>query len=288
MLETTHRHDRGGFTRLLAVLGVITTLVLAGSPPALGAVPENDTLESSAPIDVPVTLSADTSEATIDEIEQLFASDCGYETAEAGVWYSFSTQEPLLALAYAGEATDYAAGVVVIADYGEGEQWIESCGWDFVAWDGVTYHILVVDTETTGGALELVVEAEAVPPPPELGLTIDSIGAFDKDGSVTVTGTFTCAGEADFVGVGGEVRQQVGRFAVTGWFDLHEHGDEGAEAEAALTCDGSTQAWSAVVHGDTGLFKGGSATVNVFGYACGYFECGEIEVSEQIKLRRLR
>lgn len=59
------------------VLGLVVALVLVATPPAFADPPINDTMETATPLDIPATVSTDTSEATTDEIEQGYASECG-------------------------------------------------------------------------------------------------------------------------------------------------------------------------------------------------------------------
>ena len=282
---------RGHVARLLALLGLITALVWSGAVPARADPPDNDTIEGSISVDVPFWGEQDTSEATTDELDASLNEECGAPATEASVWYQITPEEDLGVEVFVGEST-YTAGVIVAADH-EGELHVETCGPEsvfFLASTGVNYQIMVFDDQPgggNGGDLIIHIEGEPVGPPPELDLTIDPIASFHKDGTAEVSGTLTCTGSADFIEVFGELEQQVGRFVISGFFGLFGFEEENGEGPE-LTCDGTTQEWSATVQDGNGLFKGGKATINVEAFACGFFECSDVSLSETVRLRRAR
>jgi hypothetical protein len=111
-----------------------------------------------------------------------------------------------------------------------------------------------------------------VPPQPrlQLDLTVDPKGTFVGKTGVVVSGTVTCNMPADvFVDV--FIQQRVGRLFIQG------------EAFADVQCDGTTP-WTALAQGFNGIFKGGSAQVDVF--ADGFTDTQEAfaEVVTTIKL----
>ena len=279
--------------RLLTVLGLLVAIVWTGALPAFAAPPDNDTIEGSQLIELPFFGEQDTSEATTDEVDSALNEQCGAPATEASVWYQFTAEEDLGVEVFVGES-DYTAGVIVAADTGEGLN-VETCGpfsVQFLAAAGVTYQLLIFDDQPgggNGGNLVLHVEGSPVGPPPEVNLTINPVGFFQKDGDALVSGTFTCTGEPEFIEMFGQLEQNVGRFTINGFFGLFGEGEIPEEnGEPALTCDGTTQEWTATVHAETGLFRGGKATVEAEVFACGFFDCSESIVSETIKLRRAR
>ena len=285
--------NRGGI-RLLAVLALLVTTVWTGALPALAAPPDNDTIEGSQPIELPFWGEQDTSEATTDEVDAALNADCGAPATDASVWFQFTPEEDLGVDVFVGES-DYSAGVIVAVDV-EGELQFDTCGpveVQFVAAAGITYHIMIFDDQEDGGGNggNLVVHVEGAPvvPPPEVDLTIDPVGFFQKDGDAVVSGTFTCTGEAEFIDMFGQLQQRVGRFSINGFFGLFGEEEPPEEnGEPVLTCDGTTQDWTATVDAENGLFRGGKATVEAEVFACGPFDCSESIVSETIKLRRAR
>jgi hypothetical protein len=72
----------------------------------------------------------------------------------------------------------------------------------------------------------------------------------------------------------GSVRQPVGRFEVIGFFST------------VVTCDDTTQAWTAQVVPDNGRFAGGRATVDATALACSPVTCVDHSVEQPIRLRR--
>jgi len=152
---------------------------------------------------------------------------------------------------------------------------------------GETYFVMAFDDQEDGGGnggnLAIQIEGFRVEPPPEIAVTVAPVGRFDShSGTATVSGTFFCSGTAEFVELFGDMEQRAGRFFVRGFFSLFGEGEDPPDQQ--LLCDGTTQAWTAEVHPDNGLFKGGNATVEMFILACGFFDCSEEVVEQQIRL----
>lgn len=281
-------------THLLSILGMVLAMVWFGAMPAQAEPPGNDTVEGSTAISVPFFGEQDTTEATTDEVDATLNQECGAPATDASVWYNITPDEDLGVSVLVG-GSDYSAGVIVATEI-EGELHVETCGPEqvsFFAEAGTTYQLLVfddqLDGEGNGGNLVLEVEGEQVGPPPEVDLTVDPIGFFHKDGTATVSGTFTCSGEPDFIDLFGHLQQNVGRFTINGFFGLFSEGEPPEEnGESDLSCDGSTHSWTATVFSDDGLFRGGKATVEAEIFACGFFTCSSDTVTETIRLRRAR
>jgi hypothetical protein len=104
---------------------------------------------------------------------------------------------------------------------------------------------------------------------------VDAVGTFNpQTGSATVSGTVTCSADADYAFIDVELRQNVGRFVVSGY------------GYADVWCDGTTETWSAEVIGSSGLFKGGSAVAVTFGVACNIADCAFDFEENNVRLRR--
>src|SRR5205823_4772608 len=129
----------------------------------------------------------------------------------------------------------------------------------------------------TGNGGTLNISVNEAPPPPTSEVTVDPRGTANKDGSATLTGTYTCT-NADFVDVFGQVKQAVGRFAITGFFEVFDTG----------TCDGTVHPWSALAIPDNGKFAGGKALTVTTAEACGVFECTDGFAEQRVKLSRGR
>jgi uncharacterized protein DUF6299 len=242
--------------------------------PVLAAAPANDVYTGRVAIGaIPFTDSLDTTEATTDADDAELNSTCGAPATDASVWYEIvGTDQTVLVDV---SASDYSAGVLVGIGSPGSFQTV-ACGpfsVAFFAESGTTYALLIIDDQEdgvgTGGALELSVDL--APPPPEIEVTVDPTGTFTAQGGATITGTITCTADA-FAFLNASLSQTVGRFTVRG-FGFGE-----------VFCDGSQQAWSIDIVGDTGLFKGGRATVTIFAQAC-TFDCGFAEVSATVRLR---
>ena len=292
--HTTSMTEVNKRLRFIAVLAMLVALVWTGALPARADAPSNDTIEGSVAIEeLPFWAEVDTSEATTDEGDAALNEECEAPATDASVWYNLTPEEDLGVEVLVDEST-YTAGVIVAVE-SEGELHVETCGPGavfFLAQAGVTYQLLVfddqLDGEGNGGTLVLHVEGAPVGPPPEIDVTVDPIGYFTKEGDAVISGTVTCTGEAEFVDLFGELEQQVGRFTISGFFFLSSfEGEENGEGPV-LTCDGSTQSWTATVDGESGLFRGGKATLTAEVFACGFFDCTFEEVSETIRLLRLR
>ena len=78
----------------------------------------------------------------------------------------------------------------------------------------------------------------------------------------------------DFGFIEVQLEQRVGRLLIRGFGGMD------------FVCDGQTKAWSAVVIGDNGLFKGGKAASLTFATACDLFTCGFDEEAVTIQLKR--
>lgn len=255
-------------TRLVALVGLLLVGSLAGAAPVLAAAPDNDTYPNRESIAVGFTATVDTTEATTDADDLDIAQGCdGVPALDASVWYSLTATADMGVVVDVSAST-YSAGVIIASGV-PGSFIVEACGPFGSAWfalSGETYTILVFDDQEdgtgNGGTLEInVVE---MPPPPEVSLTVNPRGTFDaRSGGAVISGTVTCTGAADYTYIEVSARQKVGRVFIGGWGYIE-----------GFTCDGTTQAWSADIFPESGIFKGGRSITVTFAVACGLFDCG--------------
>lgn len=269
------RHPKPrAFTAL--TLAAIGALVFAA--PAMAAPPSNDTYPGSIAITtLPFTTSLDTTEATTDADDTAWNAGCGAPATDASVWYSLTPSADSGFIVDVSQS-DYSAGIAVMSG-SPGSFFVEACGpgtIGFFGVSGVTYSIVLFDDQLdgsgVGGNLELLVDL--APPPPTVDVTVDPVGQFHTDGSATVSGTVTCTGDAFDTFIEVQLRQRVGRFVISGF------------GGTFFVCDGTTQAWSADIFADNGLFKGGRAANVTVAFACGAFECATDFEETTVRLRR--
>jgi hypothetical protein len=280
--------------RLAVLISIVALCSLALATPAMAAAPGND--DASAPTligSLPYTQDPplDTTEATADPDDP----DCFGSGTNASVWYAFTTGPDPITLRADTYGSDYETNITVTSGSPTGE--IVACGFggaQFPAEANTAYFFMVAacfnaggvggevgpaaigcDPEATGGSL--VFSLNEAPPPPEVDLTVNPVGAFNKlTGSATVSGTVLCTGEAFYSEIYVELTQTVGRFTVLGYADLYPD---------AFACDGTAHAWSAEVLGITGQFKGGRASAAAYAAACGETDCGFDQVEQSVRLR---
>jgi hypothetical protein len=267
--------------RFLVLISVVALWSLAFATPALAAAPGNDTYANRTVVaSLPFTDSVDTTEATTDADDTGANTGCGAPATDASVWYEFTAAADTNVLVDVS-ASGYSAGIIVVSG-SPGSFVLQACGpgsVGFFASGGEAYAILAFDDQLdgagSGGALAISIDV--APPPPTVEITVNPTGTFDKvTGSATVSGTFTCTGDALFSEIDVQLTQNVGRFSITGF---------GSVFNEPPACDGTAQPWSVEVFGSNGKFKGGRAISVAFGFACNAFECGFAEVDSIVKLR---
>ena len=243
-------------------------LVLGGVA-AHAAPPGNDVYGGRVPIDVgvlPVSISADTTEATTDADDAEINGACGAPSTDASVWHEVTAAGDI-GLVADTSASSYSAGVAVV-EGSPGSFDVVACGPTAVGWlasAGTTYSILVFDDQLdgggNGGALELLIDE--IPPPPQIDVSINPDATFTRSGSALVSGTVICSGDAVFAGLEVQLSQSVGRVTINGF--------GGTE----VTCDGVTRPFTVDVVADNGRFAGGKAANLTVAFACGTVMCSE-------------
>jgi hypothetical protein len=259
------------------LFGVILSLVVAG--PVLAAPPPNDTLAGAIEVNVGTTVTQNTTEATVDALEQSLGDFCGPPALGGPVWFEFTPTEDAT-IAFDVTESDFSAGVFVYAGTPTPEG-VLACGPGSVVVDvlaGETYNIMAIgdglSPEITGTLVFKVIVAE---PPPELSLTVDK-GFVDRQGVVRIVGTITCSSESGdpiFVDLFGDISQRIGRLVVRGFFSNF----------IEIPCDGSTTEWEAFAIGENGVFAGGKAATVAIGFGC-TDSCSEAFTEATIQLRR--
>jgi hypothetical protein len=274
--------------RIAALISAVALFSLAFAGPTLAAAPGND--DAGAPTvigSLPFTDSLDTTEATADPDDP----ECFGAGTNASVWYAFTTGPDPVTLLVDTAGSDYATTITVLTSSPAGE--VVACGIEvaqFPAEPSTTYSFMVAacfnyggvgieaigcDPDATGGSL--VFSLDEAPPPPEVHLSVNPTGSFDKaTGTATIGGSVLCTGDAFYTQLDLQLTQTVGRFSVLGYGYLYPD---------AFACDGTLQPWTIEVFGITGKFKGGQAAAAASAYACGEFECGYDEVVRSVRLR---
>ena len=244
----------------------------AASPPA------NDTPAGATVITtLPTTINEDTTAATTDATDSALNANCGAPATNASVWFTYTAPADG-ALVADMSASDHSGGLI-ITDGDPSLLDMLTCGPVSVGVStqaGHTYFIVAFsDTPgVQGGNLSVTFDVG-----PMASLTVNPRGTAFKDGTARVSGTYTCSNaNPDFSDVEGTLVQRVGRGNVSGFF-----------FDTPLTCDGSTQTWSAIVFPDNGSrFAGGKAASVTLVFACstaGSF-CVVPSVEQKVMLTR--
>ena len=268
------RHRRS-FGLLVGAWGALSLIAV---PVALAAAPSNDVFSGATAISsLPFSDTLDTTEATTDADDAQANASCGAPATDASVWYVWKGDGMSVEVDVSG--SDYSTGVLV-ATGTEGNLSTIACGPGAVAFStesGTTYYVLVFDDQEdgsgNGGQLSILV-SEFVPASVD-AITVNPIARFHKDGSATVSGTVTCNGSVQFAEIDLSMTQTVGRAKVNGFGSTND-----------VTCDGTSQRWSLVVSGETGLFRGGKAKVSVDAFVCDAFNCTDSFIDATVSLKK--
>lgn len=263
--------------RVLGLVAASASMVLAGALPAAAAAPSHDTIAGAKVIaGVPFSETVDTTEATTDAEDAAINANCGAPVTNGSVWYSLNAS----AAAYLVDVSqsDFSAGVIV-ATGTPGNLSLVTCGprsVGFEAQPGTNYYLLAFsDTEgVVGGQLSISVTEAA--PPPKVSMVVNEVGQVNKKtGVATVSGTYTCLGEADFMVLQGTLSQRQGDIHVTGNFE-----------QTDLVC-GGTHNWRADVVSDNAKtkFKRGDAATIALMVGCNRLGCNFYQTLDVVKLR---
>ena len=253
-------------------------MLALGATPALAVVPSNDTIAGAVVISaLPFSDSADTTDASTDPDELAAAAPClafGAPAIEHAVWYAY-TATASLTLHVDTSASSYTTGIVVYNGAPNTATFV-TCAPAMLTTPvaaGTTAYIMVFSDQPASAGGTLSISVSEAPPPPEVTLTADG-GSFDPmSGGATVSGTYLCTGSADYEQIYGTLTQAVGRFTISGFFNV------------PLICDGAGHVWTATVTAMNGQFKGGLATIEANATACSLAGCDQAAVTQRLRLR---
>ena len=263
-------------TALLAAGAVVASLGVA-STAAHAVVPSNDTYAGRVSLEVPTTVTLDTTEATTGTRDQVLNEQCGAPAVDASVWYRLGSDEGSHVVVDAS-ASDYSVGLIVA--HRSGRSWVlDSCGPEVVSLflePGLGYAVLAFDYQDDGGGNggTLVLTTYVPTRRVTMTATVDEVGEVDaRAGTAVVSGTLTCRGAAVLAGVEVLLTQRAGRVLITGYGGSY------------FGCNNQTRAWHAQISDADGLFRGGSADAAVWAFAYGLRTWSEQTVERTVKLR---
>jgi hypothetical protein len=260
--------------RALMLVTATAVMVGLGALPASAAPPSNDTIAGAKAITAPFSEVVDTTEATTDAEDAAVNSNCGAPATNGSVWYSIGDAAP----AYLVDVSqsDFTAGVIV-ATGTPGNLTLVTCGPGSVGFEttpGTTYFLMAFsdNPDVVGGQLSISVTETA--PRPKVSMTINEIGQVNaRTGVATVSGTYTCEGEAEFSILQGRLSQRQGDVFVVGDF-----------VQQGLECDGLND-WKADITPASGKFRRGDAATIALTAACNRLGCNSYEELDTIRLR---
>lgn len=272
MMGLSHAISAG---RALGVAAAAAGMIAVGALPASAAVPSNDTIAGATVISsVPFSETVDTTEATTDAEDAAINANCGAPATNGSVWYSLTAS----AAAYVVDVSQstFTAGVIV-ATGTPGNLSIVTCGPRSVGFEtvaGTTYYLMAFsdNPDVVGGQLSISVTEST--PAPKVSMVINEVGRVDgRTGAATVSGTYTCEGQADFGFLQGRLSQKQGNIHVVGDF-----------AQDGLTC-GGTFKWEATITPESGKFKRGDAASIAVVVGCNQLGCNSYETLDVIRLK---
>jgi hypothetical protein len=268
-----------------SVAALLTTMLsVAATQPALAAPPPGDSFADAQTLSYGDTVAIDTTEATVEDPLDRQAGDAcpvppGPPPSTVNtLWFEFTADEttPTEATVFVDQAF-WEPGVAVVTGTPGAFTGI-ACGPVLAVFNpepGTTYHIMIFDFDETvapNGGTAVLSLGEL--PVPELGLTVDPTGRFNrKTGTATISGTYECT-NAFFADIAGDVSQRVGRFIIRGSFSTSE-----------IQCDGAAHPWTAEVFPENGTFAGGKALTVAIGFSCNIVFCTEAFVEQTIQLK---
>jgi Family of unknown function (DUF6299) len=261
--------------QLLGLVTAMATMVVLGAAPASAEVPSNDTIEGAKAITAPFEEIVDTTEATTDAEDAAINTNCGAPVTNGSIWYTLPTGD---AGAYVVDVSksDFTAGVIV-ATGTPGALELVTCGPDSIGFETTpdqTYYLMAFsdNPDVVGGQLAFTVRESG--PAPKVSMTVNDTGKANRDGTATISGTYTCVGEADLIILQGTLQQQQrDNVQVRGNFDVPE-----------LVC-GGTFDWSIDVTAESGKFLKGDAATIALTAGCNAIGCNTYETLEVVRLR---
>jgi len=278
-MRTTNTLKLAGRATAVGAVAVLGSALLAA--PAWAAAPANDEPAGAVALSLGDHVTQDTTEATTVPADEDLNANCGAPVTKASVWYTYTAGADG-GVVLDMSSSDYSGGFLVFEGAPTAESLI-ACGQFTVGFGtsaGTTYTVMAIDDDLDGNTANggtLVIDVAEAPPPPSVDVTVDPTTKVDKAGTAWVTGSYTCT-DADFIELDAELRQNVGRFTISGFGFAFDEG----------TCDGSPRSFSIPITADNGKFAGGKAASIVFSFACGTFECADGYVEQTIRLNKGR
>lgn len=266
--------------RFLAASAAVLLFTPLAAAAAVAAVPDNDTVEGATSVTLSQTVTQDTSEATTDALDAELNTNCGAPATEGSVWFSYEDTAGA-GLLVDLRASDFSAGAMIVAGDPTAGGHLVACGPGAVATRGdgtaTTYYVMAFsDTPSVRGG-NLSASFQELPPEPTVDMTVDPWATAYQDGSMRLTGTYSCANADYDAFIDGMVTQTVGRTKIQGGFFVYP-----------LECDGQVHSWEAIAEGYNGLFAGGKAASVSFAIACGLADCAGTMVEQTVQVRRGR
>jgi hypothetical protein len=259
----------------LATILALVVIVLPGLAPAALAQPANDEIANA------MSFSAlPFSDGPVDTTTATSAPD-DPQCAGTGptVWYAFTpTSDVKVGIDTFGSDYDTTlsaytgspGNLIRIACNDDAPVGTLQSAIAFDATGGIT-HFIMVGAFDSGPGGTLFLHADVAPPPQEIDFTVDRFGSVTpKNGVATVRGTISCTNDAKYF-IEGLFEQRIAR----GFF------------QTAGTCTSPSSPWSDDVTAESGLYRGGPATVRFAqAGACDAFTCDSVSIdSVRIILR---
>lgn len=230
--------------------------------------PRNDSYRSATVVrSLPTTFGQDVAGATLDTLEAGLSQDCGLPTADRAVWFRYDDPQGA-GFVVDASASDHPVAIALLSDPRANVLMGCSRGPVLTASPGPTgpFYVAVL-SDTTPGTTALSVGFRALPTAPAAQVTVDPTGTVAADGTVTLTGSYSCAS-----GATGAVSAALAQGTVTG-----------QSVPADLTCDGATHTWRLVLSGPS-PFAAGPATASVDVSACAGASCSHPRTTGTVTL----
>lgn len=264
---------------LRATLALFVAAVLLPATTLTATAAEaNDTPAGAVATLLGETYEQDTTAAQTEPSDADLNDFCGAPAVRGSVWYTYTSDgSEGVGFLVDGTGTNYDLGLMIFEGTPTADSLVACGPMKTAAYTtlGETYYIMAFTAnadDLVGGNLTLqILEA---PEAPTASVTVDSRATAYKDGSVRLTGTYTCT-DADYSEVFGTLTQRVGRMKITGDFYATD-----------FTCDGDIHLWEAYATSGNGFFAGGKAANLTFAFVCGALECADGYSESTIQLSR--
>lgn len=260
----------------VAAVSVMSPLAAVAGPPG------NDSLAGAQVVDAPLpwTWNQDTSEATVEPVdERVLAEGCALSISVNGtVWFRYTD------VGGAGFAVDvrrsgFDASVAVVEGDPEAGP-VVACAEGRVATPatpGQTYWIMAYSDRPAVNGGNLPLSVEELRPAPSATLSVDASLTAYADGTVGVSGTYSCENaDEETTQLAGSVSQGTGSHARFNHFFLR-----------GLPCDGALHRWEASAVSYSGQpVTAGRVQASATLFACGDLQCAVGEVDQLVQVRR--